>query len=177
MTQTRRSGGRGALVTAVVFGVVAIALAAVLVVFHLPSRHGRVQPASAGALTGTEQTAMTAASQEVVNLLTYTRKSFDSDFTRALNGMTGSLRTDQTKAKASTLAAMNKGKFDLKGEVTATALEQNSGKTMTVLISATGYQVPASGTPNPVTYARFEITVTKSGDKWLASDLQSVGLT
>jgi hypothetical protein len=178
MTETRRRGAVAPWLVGGVAAVVAIVLAVGLVVYHLPSRHGRVHAPVAGALSGREQQAMQAASQEVVNLLTYARKTFNADFQRALSGMSGSLQSDQAKDKAATLAAMNKGKFDLKGQVTQTAFEQSDGKNaVLVLVSATGYQIPASGTPTPTTYARFEITMTDVKGAWLATNLSSVGLT
>jgi hypothetical protein len=178
MTEIRRRSASAPWVAGAGAAVIAIVLAVALVVFHLPSRHSRVRAPVAGALGASEQQAMQAASQEVVNLLTYTRATFNADFERALNGMSGSLQADQAKAKAATLAAMNKGKFDLKGQVTQTAFEQDAGKnTVLILVSATGYQVPASGTPTPTTYARFEITMTDIKGAWLATNLSSVGLT
>jgi hypothetical protein len=178
MTDMRRRGESTPWIVGGIAAVVAIALAVTLIVFHLPSRHGRVHGVAAGVLTATEQRAMVAASQEVVNLLTYSRSSFNRDFQRALDGMSGSLQADQAKDKAATLAAMTKGKFDLKGQVTQTAFEQSDGKAgMLILVSATGFQVPASGTPTPTTYARFEITMTEIKGKFLATNLSSVGLT
>jgi hypothetical protein len=162
---------------AVVCAIVATGLAVTLIAFHLPSRHDRQHATAAGALTNTEQLATQAAAQEVVDLLTYTRASFNADFQRALNGMSGALQSDQAKDKAATLAAMTKGKFDLKGQVTQTALESSTPTTALVLVSATGYQVPASGTPTPTTYARFEVTMTEVKGTWLATNLSSVGLT
>lgn len=172
MSGPTRSSSRLPWLVAAALGVVAVALAVVLVAVLLPARDEK-----AVGLSSDEQAAMSAASQEVVNLLTYTRKDFDADFQRALSGMTGQLLSDQQKLKDKTLAAMTKNKIDLKGEVSEVALEgaDDNGNVL-VLVSATGYQVGANGTPVPATYARFELTMTRQGDKWLAGNLVNVGL-
>ncbi len=158
---------------AAVLGVVAVGLAVLLVVGLLPDRKDK-----AAGLTADQQAAMSAASQQVVNLLTYTRKHFDADFQRALSGMTGQLLSDQQKLKDKTLQAMTKNKIDLKGEVSEVAYEgsDDSGNVQ-VLVSATGYQVGDNGTPVPATYARFELTMQHQHGAWLAANLQNVGIS
>lgn len=172
MTEKRRSTA-APWITAGVLGVIAIVLA---VVYFVPLRHARDEPVRG--LSAKEQAAMTAASQEVVNVLTYSRQNFEADFQRALSGMTGDLLADQQKNKDKTRAAMEKNKIDLKGEVSEVAYSgTDEAGNVLVLISATGYQVPADGTPVPTTFARFEMTMQRVGGKWLASNLESVGLS
>ena len=45
-----------------------------------------------------------------------------------------------------------------------------------ILVSADGYKLPDGGQRTLTSTARFELTMTKVKGKWLASDLQSVGL-
>jgi hypothetical protein len=170
MTEARRPSDTAPWIVAGALAAVAAAMVIVLFVMIVPHRNKHHY-----GLTATQQRAVGAASQTVVNLLTYTRTNFDADYSRALAGMTGALRSDQQKDKAATLAAMTKGKFDLKGTVTASAFEQAKGKTVLVLVSATGNQVSSAGT-TPATTARFEMTMTLIKGKWLASNLQSIGL-
>lgn len=173
MSEVRRRRGAAPWISAAVAGAAAIVLAVVLLV---PLRHAKDAPVSG--LSSREQSAMTAASQEVVNLLTYTRKNFDADFQRALSGMTGALLSDQQKLKDQTKTAMAKNKVDLKGEVAEVAYSgTDDAGNILVLVSAAGYQVPESGTPLMTTNARFEITMNRIGGKWLASNLQNVGLS
>jgi Mce-associated membrane protein len=167
---TTERPGRAPWIVAGVLGVVTAALAVWLFGVILPNR-GQ----DAEALSSNERAAVAAARTFVVNQFTYSRASFDSDFNRAVAGATGAARDDLVKNKANLLAAMTKGQFDLTGSVQDAAFVSADGSTVTVLVSATGYQVSASGQV-PTSLSRFKITMTKSGSSWLASDLQSVGL-
>ena len=171
MTDTRDRTGFAPWITAGVLGVIAIALAVALTMFIIPNR-GKTP----GGLSASEKRAVTAAKLELINVLTYSRKTFDADYTRALDGSTGKLRDDLASKKAAFLKAMNVGKFDLLGKVTEAAFEQRSGKSSVVLLSATSYTVSADGTPVPKTIDRFELTMTDVKGKLLMSDFQNVGL-
>ena len=171
MTDTRNRSGLTPWLTAGVLGVLAIALALALVVFIVPNR-GQ----TAGELTSTEKQAVNAAKQELINILTYSRATFDADYTRTLNGSTGALKDDLAKKKALTLKALNTGKIDITGKVTAAAFEQHAGDTTIVLLSATGYTVGADHVPVPKSIDRFELTMVNVKGKWLMSDFRNVGL-
>ena len=174
-----RFGDRSAPLTlAAVLGVLAIALGAVVLFVIHPDRNDRQATARAVGLTPTQQQAMDAASKQVINLTTYSRKSFEADYARTVAGTTGDLLADLTKPanKTNLLSQMNSGKFDLKGEVTNVAFEESSGDKYLVLVSSNGYKVPDTGQRALQTRARFEVTMVRSGSKWLASTLTSVGL-
>lgn len=176
MTDKRRRIGFAPWVTAAVLGVVAIAMAAVLLFVVRPDRHRHKVDAKVVGLTAVEQQAVDAAGKQVLNLLTYSRKNFDADYARTVAGSTGALQSDLGKQKATLLSKMTKGKFDLQGSVTAAAFEESSGTNWLILVSAQGYEVPDKGTRTLRSTARFEITMTDTGGNWLASNLQSVGL-
>jgi Mce-associated membrane protein len=177
MTDTAVASDRRPWIVAAVLGAIAVALVVVLLAAILPQRHhDRSRPVVNGAITATEQRAMDAASQEVANLLTYARKTFDADYARTLAGATGPLASDLTKNKATLLSQMKTGKFDLQGTVTGTAFEQQSGATALILVSAQGYKLPDGAQKTLSSTARFELTMNEVNGKWLASDLQSVGL-
>ncbi|PZS34114.1 MAG: hypothetical protein DLM58_06300 [Pseudonocardiales bacterium] len=171
MTDTRHRSGTAPWITAGVLGVLAIVLAVALTVFIVPNRGD-----SPGALSGSEKQAVTAARQELINILTYSRKTFEADYTRTLGGATGPLKDDLAKKKTLTLQTLTKSKFDLKGTVSAAAFEQRVGNTTVVLLSATGYTVGDNGVPVPKSIDRFELTMTKVNGKWLVSDFRNVGL-
>lgn len=177
MTGPQPSGDRTPWIVTASAGAVALALTVVLLAVILPDRHHHnSRPAVAGAITATEQRAMDAASLEISNVLTYARASFDHDYARTLAGATGPLATDLDKQKAMILSQMKSGKFDLQGTVTATAFEQQSGTTALILVSAQGYKLPDGAQKTLTSTARFEVTMSDINGKWLASDLQSVGL-
>jgi hypothetical protein len=176
--ESQPSGSRGRWITAAVLGAVAVALAVVIVFPLSHARHHRHRLQSQVGLSTVEQAAVTAADQQVLNMLTYRRKTFDADYARTVAGASGPLASDLNKSsnKTALLQKMTQGKFDLQGQITASAFEESSGTTYNVLVSASGYQVPDGGQRTLSSTARFEVTMTRAGTKWLASNLQSVGL-
>ncbi|MDP9091681.1 MAG: hypothetical protein M3N95_01745 [Actinomycetota bacterium] len=178
MTETKPSSGRVPWVLAAALAAVAVALAVVLATLALPARHRHQRAVAQLGLTSLEQQAVDAASKQAVNLLSYRRATFDADYARTVAGTTGALKTDLLSGtkKSTLLSEMTSGKFDLQGQVTASAFEQAAGAKYAVLVSASGYQVPDSGSRTLNSSNRFEITMTRVGTAWLASDLQSVGL-
>jgi hypothetical protein len=175
MSTPRRRGIATPWLVATVAAVVAVALAVVLFAFIRPasSDHRR---AGVVAFTGAQKAAMAAASVETVNLLSYRRASFDADYRRAVSGTTGALQADLAGKRASTLQAMTTGKIDLRADVSDVGLETSSDKGVVVLVLVTGYTVDDKGTATTTGVQRLEVTMVKSGSKWLAGDLQSIGV-
>ena len=118
---------------------------------------------------------MDAAKQFVINQFTYTRPDFDQDFARALAGATGPVKSDLSKNEAQLKSLMTAGGFDLSGKVTDAALSDTAKDSVDVLVSAVGYHVTSAG-QTPATTARFKVTMTKTGGKWYASNLTTIGL-
>ncbi len=178
MTDARNGTGRAPWIVTAVLSAVAIALTVTIVVFHLPSRHGRhaFTAAAYGALTSSEQQAVAAAKQTVINTMSYRRSSFPADFARTLAGTTGTLQTDMRTDGPKLLKEMTAGKFDLSASVSYAAFEAHDGAGAVVLVSATGYKVTSAGQV-PASAERLAVTMVQIKGKWLASDLQSVGLT
>lgn len=178
MTESPTRDPRLRWILASALAAVAVGLVVVLVTVLLPARHRHQHAAAQVGITATEHAAVDAASKQVINLLTYSRKSFDADYARTSAGATGALLKDLSVAsnKSSLLQQMTSGKFDLQGQVTAAAFEESSGANYAVLVSAQGYKVPDTGSKTLASTARFEVTMTQVKGKWLASDLQSVGL-
>ncbi len=176
MTGTRPSSGREPWLVAAVLAAVAVVLAAVLLFVIRPAHDRQIGQKPKLGLTSSEQRAVDAAAKQVVNILSYSRKSFDADYARTLAGATGALRADLAKQKATLKSQMTKGKYDLQGAVTGSAFEQVSDKTSLVLVSAQGYKLPSGKQRTLASTARFEITMKSVKGKWLASDLSSVGL-
>lgn len=165
-----------AVVTALLV-VLALGAAAAALFVVRPQWHDRHRTTVVG-LSSTEQAAVDAASKQVINLLSYSRKNFQADYARAQAGSTGALAKDLTDAtkKSTLLQQMTSGKFDLQGDVTSVAFEQSNGTNYLVLVAAQGYKVPDSGSRTLASTARFEVTMTLTKGKWLASNLVSVGL-
>lgn len=169
-------------IAASVAGVVFVALLLVYLVWLLPDeRDADDQRAAAkqrvGQLTPVETAAMNAAGTEMINLVTFTREHFQTDFQRALDGATGSLQTDVKKLRTKTLTEMTQGKFDLFGRLTHKALESQvgSGKQTgyVVLVTINGYR---STNPDAPIQQNLAVTVVNVNGKWLASDVTNVGI-
>ncbi len=163
-------------ITAAILGGVALVLAGLFVLVIRPAHHRHASVPKAAGLTASEQQAVDAGAKQIVNILTFARTSFEADYARTLAGATGALRADLEKQKPTLLAQMSKGKFDLQGTVSNSAFEEINGDNSLVLVTAQGYKLPAGGQRTLASTARFEVTMAKVGGKWLASNLQSVGL-
>ena len=154
----------------------AVALAALIVVFFAVLQPNRGH--AAGSLSDAEKAAVSAAGTEAANVLSYRRAHFDADFQRALDGATGAMKSDLRAQKANTLAAMNKGKFDLSAKVDRAALEgrpdKSSGDAYLVLVALEGFQSTQPGFAVP---SHLEVTVQKVHGKWLVSKIESVGVS
>lgn len=131
-----------------------------------------------GDLSADETSAVNAAATEMVNLVSFRRAHFAQDFQRALDGVTGSLRSDVEKNKQSTLDAMTKGKFDMTGRVTnkalAGAVTAGSGRGYTVLVTVQGYR---STSPDVPVQQNLSVTVVEKAGRWVASDVQNIGIS
>jgi hypothetical protein len=178
MSEPRRTSGRAPWITAGVLGVIAALLAvAVFVLIPSSKRHDRAS-GSPGALTSDQQHAVTAAATEAVNVLSFSRKTFAADFARALAGTTGALKSDLEGKKATTLSTMTSGKIDLHATVAQSAYEGTDSSThhILVLVTVNGFNTNDQGVSTAPTPQRLEMTMNKVGSKWLASDIESVGI-
>lgn len=162
-------------VVAAVLAAIAVALLVIVFAVVRPQRHDNLKTAGHG-LTALQQQSVDAGKLQIKNMLTYSRATFDRDYARTEAGASGALLSDLQKEKATLQQQMTSSKFDLQGAITASAFEDVSGANYLVLISAQGYKVDDKGTRTLQTRARFEVTMTHVGGKWLASGLQSVGL-
>ena len=130
-----------------------------------------------GDLNAEETRAMDAGATEMLNLISFRRAQFAADWKRALDGVTGALRSDVTKNEQSTLAAMKKGGFDLSGRITHKALAGPVGSTKnrgyTVLVTIEGYRSTA---PDATIQQNLEVTVVRKGNRWLATDITNIGV-
>jgi hypothetical protein len=167
------------LIAAVITGIAAIALAVVyFVAVRSDDDSGHSGSGQAtGDFSATERKAMAAAATEATNVQSLRRAHYDADFNRALAGMTGGLRSDWLKNKASYLSTLKSKKVDLRSEVTHTALigPTDNGKGYDVLVTMLGYAYSGSKQALP-TPQRLQVTVVDVKGKWLASDISQRGL-
>jgi hypothetical protein len=174
MPESRRSSPAPWIVAGIA-GVIFIALIVVYYSALLPYRRDHT-PAQ---FTSTEQDAITAASTETVNLLSYRRADFDADYARAVNGATGQLKSEVQGNKAKTLKQLTTGKFDLTAKATHEALvgpaeKKEPSKGYVVLVTVNGYK---STQPDAPTQQSLQVTVIKVGGKWLVNDVENIGIS
>jgi hypothetical protein len=174
---------RAPWITAAVAGVVLIGLIFTYFAFlrgdvkDADRKRAAARHAVVGDLSAEETQAVNTAATEMLNLVTFRRAHFDQDWARAMRGVTGALRSDVIKNKKDTLDAMTKGKFDLQGRVTHKALEgplvSSKARGYTVLVTVEGYRSTSPGVP---VQQNLEVTVIRQGKRWLASDVQNIGI-
>ena len=181
-------GNRRALrapwITASIAGLLLVGLLVTYFAFLRPDvrdadrRSAAARQAAVGDFSAEETRAMNAAAAEMVNLVSFRRAQFAADFARALAGVTGNLRSDVQKNKQGTLDAMTKGKFDLTGRVVHKALQGTAGSGTTagyvVLVVVNGYR---STSPDVPIQQNLAVTVIRKGTKWLANDVQNIGIS
>lgn len=191
-TSARPASGRRRWLPWLVAGLLALLCGAIIGV--LPYVHGVTNRADAGAaaaraakssgapatvvaLPTDYQAAVQAAATEAANILTYSRKNFDADWNRSLAGATGNLKKDHEADKATTQKQLNSQQVDLKATVQVSAFEtaDDSGSVL-ALVTVEGYTVNDQGERSAQTPQRLELTMVKSGNKWLASDLTMIGI-
>jgi hypothetical protein len=131
---------------------------------------GQAQPPGTRALFD----AAAAGAQEVVNLLSFSRANYDSDFGRALAGLTGPLLAEQESQRAVTLSAMVVAHADYVGEIRCIGIETVTPDSVIMLVAATSYSVSDSGVRSVQGLPKVEIGVTRIHGAWLVNQFQSV---
>ncbi len=126
------------------------------------------------ALSSDEQAALDASRTEVADLTTFRRAAFDADWQRALDGMTGALRSRQAPKKAATLASLTADKIDSRGQVVSAGVESSTRGQVRVLVDLDVYQVGPDGKSTLSSTGRLVVTETQLGGTWLMSDLGTV---
>lgn len=181
-TPARRVGGLRRRLPWVVAGLLAVVVT--LIAIALPHVHAVSARANAAAdrpktvsLPKDYQAAVQAAATEAANILSYSRKNFDADWERSLAGATGNLKKDHAADKDKTKEQLTNQKIDIVATVQHSAFESvdDSGHVL-ALVTVTGYAVNDQGERSAENPQRLELTMVKSGDKWLATDLQMIGI-
>ncbi len=154
-------------------GVVLAALLLLYFAFLLPSK-GNTD--DIGGLTSDERSAITAAATRASDIVSISRANFDKDWARAVDGTTGTLKTQLLKSKAATKAQLVAGKYDIGATVTHTALEGptvKGAKGYIAIVSLEGFRSTAKQATVP---NDLEVTVVRSHGKWLAIDVSAINL-
>lgn len=122
------------------------------------------------------QAAVAAARTAAAAVSTFRRSSFDTDFARALSLTTAPLRAKLEAQKATTLAALRAGNFDLQARVTSLGVEAADGDRAVVLAVLAGYRVVNGARSGEPTTQNLRLIVDRVGGRWLVSELGPVGI-
>lgn len=174
--RARSDSGTAPWIVAGVLAVLAAVLIVLIVRANADSRHDTRDAGSLISPTADQLRAVQSAAIEAANLTTLSRAHFEADFARALAGTTGDLRHDLTGKKTAYLSAMRAGKFDLKSSVVVSAFESQTGAKVLALVTLNGTHVVDKVASPVTTPQRLELTMVKSGGKWLASEFTQVGV-
>jgi hypothetical protein len=128
------------------------------------------------ALSTSESQAMDAARQFVVNVFSYRKADFDSDFQRALAGSTGDLSSQVQNTKSALQASLTGGTLaSTRAEVKSAGVEQTTSSGIQILVVAETYSVDSSNKSTDTGQQRMDVTMTEKNGKWLASALTAIG--
>ncbi|MDQ1722070.1 MAG: hypothetical protein QOI26_1804 [Pseudonocardiales bacterium] len=172
MTQPWRAGLPRAVLWLIVLVTALLVAAAVLAGLRLTHRGS-----GAAGLSSAEQAAVNAARQETINLQTYRRKSFDSDFAAALSGLTPAKATQWQANKATLKTKLNQLKQDAGATVSGAGLVSFDGKSAVVVVASDTLRVDATGKSSTAAQNRSQVSMKLIGGKWLMDDLQSVSVS
>ncbi len=128
-------------------------------------------------LTAQQQRAVDAAKQETINIQTFRRKSFASDFQAALNGMTQAQGVQFQARKADLQSTLTKIKADTGATVSGAGLVSFTGTGAVVLVAADAQRTDSKGVLQTTSLNRFQLTMKLVNGTWLMDDLQSVALS
>jgi Mce-associated membrane protein len=150
-------------------GVLAVLLAATSAVLWLGTR-------SADADAARRSDALTAARQEAVNLTSQDYHTVDADLGRMADGATGQLRADLEQRAAEAKQVVLKNKAVARGVPVDAGLITMNGDQAAAIVAVDSTVSSAGGTPTTRRY-RFQLDLSRVGDRWLVANLTAVGLT
>jgi Mce-associated membrane protein len=163
------TGGRRWPVGELVLGGLVVLLAASSAVLWLGTR-------SADAAAARRADALAAARQEAVNLTSQDYRTVDADLRRMADGATGQLRADLEQRGADAKRVIVKNKAVARGvPVDAGLIAMNGDQAAAVV--AVDSTVASTGATATTRRYRFQLDLTRVGDRWLVVNLTAVGLT
>ncbi len=170
-------GSRAALPRAVLLSLSVVTAgllvaAAVLAALRLTHRG-----TGAAGLSSAEQAAVNAAKQETINLQTYRRRSFDTDFAAALSGLTPVKATQWQANKATLKTKLSQLKQDAGATVSGAGLVSFAGSSAVVVVSSDTLRVDSAGKSTTAAQNRSQVSMKLVGGRWLMDDLQSVSVS
>ena len=164
----RRNGG--VLITVVaVLSVVVLLLVLTSSVLYLRVHNLRGEEA-------VREQLLSAARTQALNTVSLDYRQIDKDLDRLSAGATGDLRKDLDDRRVKSRADIVKAKAISTGRIVDAALVELKGDNGTALIIVDNTLTNETASASRTNRYRFQLDLTRSGDRWLANNLVSIGL-
>lgn len=164
-----------------VFALLCLPAAAAIIVFLLrtPASGAAAGPGGGISLTGpTGKQAMTAARSAAQQVLSYDYRSIATDIKRAQDDATGSFAKQYSSTASQLLAQAKQQRAIVQATVGAGGVVSATTHDVVVLLfvdQASVRQPAAQKSPTTrIDQSRVQLTMTRSGDRWLISRLQAL---
>jgi Mce-associated membrane protein len=131
---------------------------------------------SAAAAATSRADVLAAARQEAVNLTSQDYRTVDADLHRMADGATGQLRDDLDQRSGQAKQVVVKNKAVARGVAVEAGIVALHGDTATALV-AVDSTIDSGAAASASRRYRFQLDLTRVGDRWLVSNLTAVGLT
>jgi Mce-associated membrane protein len=166
--EQRRSDGWAVGALALLSAIV-VALAATGIVL-LTMRHGLHGQQAA------RESALAAARQQALNLVSLDARTIDRDYDRMLAGTTDPLRADLRQNRSAAKDALAKSKGTSTGTVTDAGLVELSGDKAGAVVIVDAVQTNTVTKTSLSHRFRFQLDLTNQGGTWLVGNLESVDI-
>ena len=123
------------------------------------------------------QAALQAARQQAVNMTTISYETADRDLARIIAAATGTLKTQFEAQQKSFPGVLRQQKSISVGTVLASGVASESGNKVEALVAVdAAVRTGTSGSSPVVKHYRMDMTLVRSGGKWLVSEVAFAGL-
>ena len=126
------------------------------------------------ALDDARTAALAAGRQVVINLDALNAATLDADLKRVEGAITGTFKTQFTKAEATLRQLYPTRKTVSRGEVRAAAFVKGDANSMTLLVASDRTFTDADNKDPVLQTSRYELVMEKHGGRWLLADLEPV---
>jgi Mce-associated membrane protein len=165
----RKRPGSWAVGAVTLLSATAVALAATAAIL-LVLRHG---------LRGDQaerESALAAARQQALNLVSLDNSTIDRDYDRMLAGTTDKLRADLEQNRAAAKAALAKSRGTSTGTVTDAGLVELSGDRASAIVIVDAVQTNTVSRSSLSHRFRFQLDLSRQDGQWLVGNLESVDI-
>lgn len=126
------------------------------------------------ALQHDRRAVVAAARAEVLALTTVSSKTSDADVARLLDGATAGFKSQFQQQATAFTQALRDGQVTSTGTIASAGLQSLKAGQAVVLVAATGTVKNKASAKGEVRNYRLQLTMTKSGGRWLVSGMEFV---